>query len=91
MYKLILLSPDGDYVTEKTQKTFDDCCEQSFNMGSRWFFYPFHFIIKDNGNVSLNQRIIEPPDQMDFLKRKSLKNAIKYIKDYGVEYLLNDL
>ena len=87
MYKLILLAEDGDYVVEKSQKTVDDCCKQSANMGSRWYFYPFHFIIKDNGKVSLNQRIIEPPDQIDFLKRKSLKNAIEHIKKYGIEYL----
>lgn len=87
MYKLILLAPDGDYVTEKPRKTVDECIKQSAEMGSRWFFYPFHFIIKDNGRVDMNQRVIEAPDGMEFLKGISLKNAIEHIKETAEMYL----
>ena len=81
MYKLILFSPDGeDYVTEKAQNTVDECIEQSANMGSRWIFYPIHFIIKDNGRVNMNQRIIEPPDELEFLRGKSIKTVMNLLK-----------
>lgn len=91
MYKLILIAPDGDYVTEKAQESVDECCEQSANMGSRWIYFPFHFIIKDNGRVNMKQRIIEPPDGMDFLKGKSLKNAIDYVVKTAGPHLAGEM
>jgi hypothetical protein len=88
MYKLILIAPDGDYVTVKPNKTVDECINQSGDMGSRWIFYPFHFIIKDNGKVDMNQRVIVAPDEMEFLKGKSLKNSIEYVKNTAEKYLM---
>ena len=44
-YKLICMSFDGDYQTE--HPAFDDiesAWDYSNNLGSKWFFYPFHFI-----------------------------------------------
>jgi len=87
MYKLILISPDGDYVTELPKETIDECGDQSANMGSRWFFYPFHFIIKDNEQVNMNQRIVESPYGMEFLNGLSLKKAIQHIKENTKMYL----
>ena len=87
MYKLLLVAPDGDFVTDRSQDTVEECCKQSADMGSRWFFYPFHFIIKDKGKIDLNQRVIEPPDQLDFLKGKSLRNAIEHVKACADMYL----
>jgi hypothetical protein len=86
-YKLLLMAPDGDYVTEGTDKgyTADECCEISANMGSRWIFYPFHFVIKDRGPVRNRQKVIEPPDGMSFLKGKSMDSVTAYMQKHGEE------
>lgn len=72
MYKLLLMAPDGDFVTEGKNLSIDEAGKLSDDMGSRWLFYPYHFIIKDNGQVKQNQRIIEAPDELSFLKGKSV-------------------
>lgn len=50
MPKLICMSFDGVYVTD-TNGTLKECQEASSNMGSKWFFYPFHFILTDSGKT----------------------------------------
>ena len=48
MYQLICMAFDGDYVTERLEfKSIDDAWEYSNNLGSKWFFFPFHFVIKN--------------------------------------------
>ena len=50
MFRLICMSFDGDYVTEgRDFKTPKDAGIRSEDMGSRWFFYPFHFITTGSG------------------------------------------
>ena len=36
----------GDYVTDQTG-TFEECASASANSGSKWYFYPWHFITTD--------------------------------------------
>ena len=53
-YKLILMSFDGEYVTERTRfvETFDtvDAAWEHYNdLGSKWFFYPFPFVVTESG------------------------------------------
>lgn len=43
-YHLICMSFDGDYVRDSTG-TLEDCLNRSADMGSKWYFYPFHFIV----------------------------------------------
>ena len=48
MYQLICMSFDGDYVTERPEfESIEDAWEYSNDLGSKWYFYPFHFVIKD--------------------------------------------
>ena len=75
MYKLLLMSHEGNFVTEGSSLSKEEAAELSANMGSRWIFYPYHFIIKDNGHVKPNQRIIEAPYELPFLKGKSIMNV----------------
>lgn len=50
-YKLICMSFDGEFVTDSIG-TLEDCLNRSANMGSKWYFYPFHFIVTiGNGKV----------------------------------------
>jgi len=50
--KLIVMSFDGDYTVEHGGfKTVSEAWEWSNNMGSRWFFYPFHFVTSASGKT----------------------------------------
>ena len=51
MVKLICMSFDGDYVTEGQFKSVDEAWERSEDMGSRWYFYPFHFVTTESGKT----------------------------------------
>ena len=47
MYQLICMSFDGDYQTEKPEfETIDETWDYANNLGSRWYFYPFYFVIE---------------------------------------------
>ncbi len=87
MYKLLLLAPDGEYVMEGPCETIEDCEDMSEDMGSRWIFYPFHFVIKDHGQLSMTQRIIRAPDSIDHLAECSVKTTLDYIKENGKKIL----
>jgi len=48
MYKIICMSFDGDYQTEKPEfDTIEEAWEYSNDLGSKWYFYPFHFVTWD--------------------------------------------
>jgi hypothetical protein len=49
--KLICMSFDGDYVTEGSFSSIDEAWNRSNDMGSRWFFYPFHFVTTASGKT----------------------------------------
>jgi hypothetical protein len=49
-YNLICMSFDGDYIKDFTG-SIEECQNVSGDMGSKWYFYPFHFIITDKGTV----------------------------------------
>lgn len=60
MYKLICMSFDGEYQIERpTFKEIEDAQEHSNNLGSKWFFYPFHFVIDED-----TQKVVAVPDLM---------------------------
>ena len=47
---LICMSFDGDYITEaRDVLSVDAAWEHAENMGPRWFFYPFHFVLTGSG------------------------------------------
>jgi hypothetical protein len=94
MYKAILFSTDGDYVTDyRGCEDIEEVEAKLANQGSRWYFYPFEFVVKDYGyskktdrGILLYQRIVsapEYPQELKFLKGKSVRTAQKYIKKYG--------
>jgi hypothetical protein len=83
MYKLLLMTPDGeDYVIEGNDLTKDEVDDLSENMGSRWIFYPLHFVISDNGpGVNKRQRIIDAGDALSWAIGKNFMTVQKMLKD----------
>jgi hypothetical protein len=43
-YNLVCIAPDGDHVTEICRTSYGECIKRSQEMGSRWYFYPFHVV-----------------------------------------------
>ena len=61
MCKLICMSFDGDYVTERPDfETVEDAWEHDNDLGSKWYFYPFHFVTTASGKT-----IKDAPDDLD--------------------------
>jgi len=51
-YKLICMSFDGEYKTEHPEfNEIQDAWEYSEDLGSKWFFYPFHFVVSASGKT----------------------------------------
>ena len=45
-YQLICMSFDGDYKRETPEfESIADAWDYSNDLGSKWYFYPFHFIV----------------------------------------------
>ena len=70
-YELICMSFDGDYVSDNFEfDTIDDAWEYSNNMGSRWHFYPFHFVIR-------SKTVKDAPFPLDIFTNKRVATAVK--------------
>lgn len=74
---LICMSFDGEYVTEKRAEfeTIQDAWDHANDMGSRWYFYPFSFVVSNSG-----QTIIDTPERLEFLKGKRVKTVSAFFK-----------
>jgi len=90
MYKAILFSVDGEnfVVDYRYENTVTEVEELIANQGSRWFFYPWTFVIKDSFyDISSNQRIVSVPmwpEELQDLKGKTISTVQKYLKENGV-------
>jgi hypothetical protein len=89
MYKAILFAPDGDWTTDHKADTVEEVWNLISDQGSKWYFYPYPFVIRDNGALTSNtQRIVDVPDfpvLFDELKNRSIKSASRFIASLGEE------
>ena len=95
-YQLICMSSDGEYVMDY-KGSLEDCQSASANIGSKWFFYPFHFIIDKNETVIdtgcglIHMGTKEPFLELLFKNRKLkevqkvFKNTYEYIEKENIE------
>jgi len=77
MYQALLIAPDGEYVFDYRAKTVEEVVEQLCDRGSKWFFYPFEFVVKCPAKA--RSRIISSP--VPTLEGKSIANVIMAFKD----------
>jgi hypothetical protein len=84
-YKALLVTPDGDWVTDYWGcDTKHEVIEKLENQGSRWFFYPFQFVITDGAGrhyTKLTQRIVDASFPYEHLKGMTIAKALDYIKN----------
>jgi len=86
-YFAALISTDGkEFVTDcHNSNSIDDIWQSIANMGSKWFFYPIPFILKESKFNTLKNRVIDMPDNLIKdgidLRGKSIKSAMQWIAD----------
>jgi hypothetical protein len=72
--KVLLMAFDGDYVTERPEfETAEEAWNWSGELGSKWWFYPFVFIVT-------GKTIVDAPPIWDFLIGKRIDTAAKLVK-----------
>lgn len=82
-YQALLVAPDGDYVTDYEAPTIRDVEEILANQGSRWYFYPYEFVILREGSKTdiLNRKIRSTTDEFQYLKGMSVRKVISELKE----------
>jgi len=87
MYKAVLFSLNGDWVTDFVGETKDEVINKLADKGSRWFFYPFEAIILHKGNLTTSrQRLVDiAPNLPRGLVGRSIKTAGKWLRSLGDE------
>ena len=71
--KLICMTFDGDYVTEGEFASVEDAWERADDMGSRWYFYPFHFVTTESGKT-----VKDAPELLAHLKGVRVKEVARH-------------
>lgn len=79
--KLICMSFDGEYVNEGEFDSVDEAWEHDGEMGSRWIFYPFHFVLTESGKT-----IKAAPDELDRYVGKRLSTVKSIFAKTFVDY-----
>lgn len=79
-YELICMTFNGDFVKDFTG-TIEECKNISTDMGSKWYFYPFHFIITKKGTVmNAGGSLVNTKTKEYYMDRLFLKRNIKTIQ-----------
>lgn len=82
--KLICMAFDGDFVTEQKRvdvgqyepfDTIEEAWEHSNDLGSKWFFFPFHFVTSDS-----TLTIVDAPEPFKPLEGKRTATLVKHFE-----------
>jgi hypothetical protein len=89
-YKAVLFAADGDWVTDyRNCESVEEVQLKLAEQGSRWYFYPFHAVIRDNGGlVRRTQRIVDAAYPFEEMKGCTIKTFSRMIADTPDEELL---
>lgn len=71
------MSYDGCCVTAAKDVSIIEAIEISSNMGSNYYFYPFHFVINEESKI-----IIAPEPHNEFFENKSLEEVKNLFIDF---------
>lgn len=74
--KLICMTFNGDSVTEGEFDSVNEAWERSEDMGSRWFFFPFHFVLTETGKT-----IKDTFQGLEWMKGKRLSTIKKIFSE----------
>lgn len=78
-YKLIVMSFDGDYKTERPEfENTDDAWSYAGELGSKWFFYPFCFV------VNQSEEVVSAPPPMNHLEGMTIDDVAEHFKQVSL-------
>jgi hypothetical protein len=85
-YRLIFMGFDGEYKKDSNLfASVSEAWDYSNDIGSRWFFYPFHFVVTESGLT-----IKESAHGLEFFNGKRLKTVAKQFNSLSkLEYTQN--
>ena len=87
-YKAVLFAPDGEWTTDCKGETISEVEEALADMGSRWFFYPFYAVIRDNGALTTaNQRILADLTPFGDMEGRTIRTMSRMIASTPDEWL----
>lgn len=73
---LVCMSFDGDCQFEyPNDNSVDGCWDYNDDMGSRWYFYPFRFVVIGNSNI-----VKSAPEKAKWLEGKRLSTVVRMFK-----------
>lgn len=85
MYSLICMGFDGEYVIEKDGfTTVNDAWKHANNMGSRWYFYPFHMV-----TTASHKTVVNASYGLECVSGKRLNTVSKLFKKVSEYPALN--
>ena len=73
MYAALLVAPDGAWVTDYRRETAEEVIEALCDQGSRWYFYPFHAVIRYHGITRDSQRLVDVAEPFEHLKGRTIR------------------
>lgn len=74
MYRLLCMAFDGQSKLEAPEfEDAEDVWSYADYIGSKWFFYPFYFVVTASGKT-----IVETPRMLEFLEGRRVKSVIKF-------------
>lgn len=81
---LVCIAPDGEHVTDQHEKPYNECVYASQEMGSKWYFYPFHVITTPS-----NKTVVDIPyEGMEHFIGRRLSTVKKAIATGDYSYIL---
>lgn len=75
-YQLIVMTFDGNYKTEPPEfENTDDAWTYANNLGSKWYFYPFRFVVNQAGEIA------DAPEPMRHLEGMTVQDVASHFRE----------
>jgi len=88
MYKAILFAPNGEFVTDYEAESIAEVWRLIDDGGSRWFFYPFPFVITADSRLLERKRILASPYGLEMCTGRAMRKVQRFIESNS-EALVN--
>lgn len=81
-YQLLCMSFDGDYVIERPEfESIEKAWEYNDDIGSKWYFYPFRFVIRGKSIKDTDERISSLIGKRIKTVQRAFERTFKYCSE----------
>lgn len=78
-YRLICMAFNGDHITDY-EGNMEECQDASSNNGSKWYFYPFHFIVNSRNMVKdTGEGLVRMSDKKSYMAAMFLNRKLNTV------------